>query len=300
MTGRDPDPPNPLEAALGRSLDFDDGLLLGVDFDGTLAPIVEEPTDAAITDRARAALEELSEHPHVAVAVVSGRELSDLAERVGVDGVVYAGNHGLELREGDSTNVHPLAVDQRREIDVLCERLEERLDGIEGAEVEDKGVTATVHFRKADDAERVARLTEGVVSEAEAELHVSTGKCVREIRPAVDWDKGAAMRLLVERSPAGYRPLYVGDDTTDEDAFRALRPEGIGIRVGSATGSDTDAAYQLPDQEAVPELLERLLECVERRFPARSTDDAPVVDDVTLLERPFDSEALAERSSGDR
>ncbi len=276
---------------VARWLDGSDGLVLGVDFDGTLAPIVDDPTESTITGRARELLEKLTAHPRVLVAVVSGRELDDLVDRVGIEGPVYAGNHGLEIRVGDETLVHPEAARQQATIERLVEELRSRLEDVPGSHVEDKDLSATVHFRQGSEAaEDVVSTVESLAEGAEADVRVSSGKEIRELRPGVEWDKGTAMQLLIDRAPDGYQSLYVGDDTTDEDAFRAVQPDGVGIRVGSETDEETDAAYLVPNQGAVPQLLAWIAEYADDRWDADGSADSSYPggwDSDALLESTF-------------
>lgn len=252
---------------LARSLDGSDGLTLGVDFDGTLAPIVEDSDAPVITDRARAALTRLADHSRVTVAVVSGRELSDLVGRVDIEGLVYAGNHGLEVRAGERTLVHPAAARQRPRIEALSERIRERLADFPACTVEDKGLTATVHVRGSEDADRAISLTESLAADAGSDVRVVSGKRVRELRPTVNWDKGATMDMLTDATPVGHRPLFVGDDTTDEDAFRSVQPDGVGVKVRSDAPMETGASFGVAGQTAVPRLLEWLAEYADERWP---------------------------------
>jgi trehalose 6-phosphate phosphatase len=243
---------------LADRLDDWDGLVLGVDFDGTLAPIVDDPAAASVAPATRMALEELARIPTVALAVISGRERSDLTDRVGVDGPVFAGNHGLELGYGDRTTVHPEAARDRATIRRLCATIDTRLRAadVPGYEIEDKGVTATVHFRRVPDAAvpTVVGTVERVAADADG-VHVTTGKRIRELRPAVDWDKGAAMRLLRDAVPDRWGAMYVGDDTTDEDGFRAVGADGVGVLVDGDARRETDASYRLAGQGTVAPFL---------------------------------------------
>lgn len=244
---------------LAEWIDGGEGLVLGVDFDGTLSPIVEDHTEPSLSPAARTVLEELAATPAVALAVISGRARADLKERVGVEGAVYAGNHGLELSYGGHETVHPDAVGLRSTIHGLCSELDSRLGDVPGCSIEDKGVTATVHFRgaSAQNASRIVDTVERTVSGRD-DVHVTAGKQVREIRPRVAWDKGKAMRLLIDATP-GWRAMYVGDDTTDEDAFRAIQPDGVGIYVSDdgspARADETAATYRLDGQSVVPRFL---------------------------------------------
>ncbi len=245
---------------LARWVDESAGLLLGLDFDGTLAPIVDDPTDSALTPSTRAVLEKFASTPSVLPAVVSGRGRDDLMRRVDIDGVAYAGNHGLELAYGGTETVHPEAAKQQSTIARLCDEIEARLQDVPGCAVENKGVTATVHFRRAaDDAvPSVVSTVEDVVSGVE-KVELTEGKQIREIRPAVEWDKGEALKLLSGAVPDDWRAVYLGDDTTDEDGFRAIQPDGLAVRVMDSADdgqvTDTAATYRLDGQREVSFLL---------------------------------------------
>ncbi len=232
------------------------GVLLCLDFDGTLAPIVEEPDDAAMAPDCRPILDGLAEERSVEVAVVSGRAIDDLRDRVDLDDVVYAGNHGLELQRGERTEVVPEADEQRRAIDEVCADVAERTASIPGVTVEHKGVTATVHYRQVpgEGEAAVVDAVEAAVADADADFEVLDGKQIREIRPRVDWDKGRVVELLAEDVPDDWEEVYVGDDTTDEDAFEVVEPDGLGVLVGD--DADTAASMRVRDREDVATLLE--------------------------------------------
>ncbi|WP_313696177.1 trehalose-phosphatase [Halorarum halobium] len=230
--------------ALGNRLASAPGILCCLDFDGTLAPIVEDPADAELLPAARAALERLAGDPTVTVAVVSGRSLADLRERVDVADVVHAGNHGLELDEGSASTVDPEAVARRPAVEAAVARLRAELDGVPGCIVEDKGVTASVHYRRTPD-EHVPTVREAAREAAAATdgLRLTEGKRVLELRPDVPGGKDRAVRRLREHHPDAL-PLFVGDDVTDEDAFRALPTEGVAVLVGDR--EDTAASIRVP------------------------------------------------------
>lgn len=245
---------------LTRWIDEGEGLVLGLDFDGTLAAIVDTPAESTLTPTARVALEEFASSQSVIPAVVSGRERDDLQQRVGVDDVVYAGNHGLELAYGDEELVHPEAETYRPTISRLCADIETRLRDVPGCTIEDKGLTATVHFRRVpDDAVPTVVSTVDQVVSNEDGVHVTEGKEIRELRPSVDWDKGRTMQLLRGVAPERWQTIYLGDDTTDEDAFRAVQPDGLGVRVTEPACDDrvteTAARYRIEGQETVSLLL---------------------------------------------
>ncbi|NEU58955.1 trehalose-phosphatase [Halorussus sp. MSC15.2] len=238
-----------------------DGLLVALDFDGTLAAIENRPEEATIPDPTREAVASLAHEPNVEVAVVSGRELADVRERVGVPDISYAGNHGLEIH-ADEYTVHPTASAAEEDIAELCDLLTDELAHVEGVIVENKGVTATVHHRLVDDDEvpAVVDAVETLVA-ARDDVRLTTGKDVLELRPAVEWDKGEAVRELREElvpDDERWLPVYVGDDTTDEAAFLHVGDRGLGVKVGD--DPDTEAPYRVADSEAVRTILEWLHE----------------------------------------
>jgi trehalose 6-phosphate phosphatase len=231
-------------------------LLLCLDFDGTLAPIVPDPADAELLPGAREQLARLADEPSVTVAVVSGRSLADLRERVGVEGVVLAGNHGLELGDaGDAGDdiVDPDAAAEQAAVARAVATLRDALADVPGCEVEDKGLTATVHYRRTPD-ERVPEVREAVESTVAAAegLRLTEGKEILEVRPDVPGGKDRAVRRLLERHPEAL-PVFVGDDVTDEDAFRALPPDGVAVLVGDR--EDTAATLRVGDPEGAVAFL---------------------------------------------
>lgn len=243
--------------ALRALLENADGLVVGLDFDGTLAPIEEDPDVVQITPANRRAVASLASRSDAIVTVISGRALDDLVPRVGVDDVIYAGNHGFEMtREGVRT-VHPDAEAARPLVADACSAIEDRVGDVEGCFVERKGLTATVHYRETppDQEPAIRAATEAVVDGVDG-LRLVPGKQSVEIRPTVDWDKGSAMRRIVEDAPDGFRAVYLGDDTTDEDVFRELDEEGVGVHVGD--NADTGAEFTLPSREGVAPFLEWL------------------------------------------
>lgn len=229
------------------------GLLFCTDFDGTLAPIETDPTDSAITPKNRELLRTLRDTEDVRVAVVSGRALSDVRKRVDIEGVAYAGNHGLELHRNGRTVVHPIAAKYRGRIGRICTALERTLDSVEGTTVENKSVTATVHYRKTPEEEvpHVRETVDDVISRlGGGRIHRTGGKEIFELRPAVRWNKGMAVSLLAA-DRENWLPVYIGDDTTDESAFLAVE-DGLPIYVGT---DGTDARYRIPAQSEVAACL---------------------------------------------
>ncbi len=229
-------------------------LFLFLDYDGTLTPIVDTPDMAIISDEVRSLVKRIA--TVVPVAVVSGRELEDLKGKVGLDGIIYAGNHGAEIWEGESISVERTKPDEGGLMKEFLDRLRTELAPIEGAFVEDKTVTASIHFRGvrtrdlADFFDRFSRVAEGY----EDSFRITSGKKVFEIRPLDAWNKGDAVTWIAEQRGEGRIPVYIGDDTTDEDAYRALKNKGISVSIGINPVAD----YYLKSQQEVAVLLKEL------------------------------------------
>ena len=250
-------------------------ILLLSDYDGTLTPIVERPELAAMSDRVRQLLETLAREKRFSVGIVSGRALSDLKSRVGIAGLVYAGNHGLEIEGQGFSFVSPLAAELRPVLRVIHFVLSRSLSSVKGVLVEDKGLSLSVHYRMVDpdrahDVEEIVRKAVGP-AQAIGKARLTSGKRVHEIRPAVDWNKGKAVKLLMRRYGRGGRrsglvPLYLGDDVTDEDAFKAIEAYGCGVSVFVGRPNRESAArYYLASPEEVSRFLELLANAHELR-----------------------------------
>lgn len=255
-----------------------DGLVLLLDFDGTLAPIVEDPEDATVPAETRATVERLRDHPLVAVAIVTGRQVADVRQRLDLEGLSYAGNHGLRIVHDGEEVVHPEAREGAVAIDEVAETLSDRLADHDGAFVEEKGLTATVHYRQAPaGAGPVVRgALEGALADAdrEDEVVVEDGKQIFELRPPVDWNKGRAVEWLVERLLPDcelWLPLYIGDDTTDEDAFQALADDGLTVKVGRPP-LETVAQFRVADSEDARSFLSWLADSGLDRLMGEKSD----------------------------
>jgi trehalose-phosphatase len=216
--------------------------VLLLDYDGTLTPIVPHPDAARLSPEMAELVSVLANHPRYRVAIVSGRALDDLRRRVAGNGLFLGGNHGLEIEGPEGRYEYPEVQRVRPQIQALAEALRRDLAEIPGAFIEDKGVTLSVHYRGVPETwvrTVKERLDERIRPAVEAGLlRLRTGKAVLEVRPHVPWDKGEAVRWMVDRlrqdiSPANMLAIYMGDDETDEDAFHALASTGIGIVVGS-------------------------------------------------------------------
>ena len=244
-------------------------LAVFLDYDGTLTPIVRRPEDAHLSQRTREVIRKLARR--CPVAVVSGRDLQDVRERVGIEGLYYAGSHGFDIvGPGGQRREHPEALPLLPEIDRAEKALRKRLSAIEGCRVERKKFAVAVHYREValEDVPAVEKVVKAIHAKRSG-LRLSGGKKIFELQPDVKWHKGRAVRWLLEDALKtdcrAVMPVYIGDDVTDEDAFQELRNEGIGIRVDDTDGKDSAARYQLRDP---PEVRQFLLNLADRMTQA--------------------------------
>lgn len=259
------EPVSALPSALDRLHELFERLAVGrtpvfCDYDGTLTPIVEDPDRAVLDEPVRTALLRLA--AVAPLAIVSGRDVADVRGKVGIDGIAYAGSHGFDiLRPSGERTTRPDAERFLPSLDRAERELAQTVPTIPGARVERKHLAVAVHYRQVEPGRREAvREALERVAAAHPDLRPSGGKLVWELRPDLDWHKGKAVLHLLDALPlpsAGVTPLYIGDDITDEDAFRELPPEGVGIVVEGAD-HPTAADYRLPDTDAVRTFLERL------------------------------------------
>lgn len=228
-------------------------LPLVFDFDGTLAPLVDDPSAARMDESTRALLRLVCLlHP---CAVISGRSRADVTHRLeGIPLVAIIGNHGAEAGRG------PIDQSDRALVAGWCEQARRALAGVEGVEVEDKGLSLAIHFRKAaspDVAERAITAAAKTLKGA----RLFRGHAVVNVVPPHLHDKGVALAGVLSRIGRD-RAMYVGDDTTDEDAFRSKAVQ-VSVRVGPAPSSA--AAYYVPTQADVDELLRALIRARRRQ-----------------------------------
>jgi alpha,alpha-trehalase len=235
-------------------------LAIFLDYDGTLTAIVSDPKKALLSDSMRQTLQALV--MRASVAVLSGRDLDDVRKRIAIDAIVYAGSHGFDiagprgLRRQEATKFLP-------PLDAAEKELREKLAGIAGALIERKRFSIAAHYRNVNESDFPE--LERIVSEIAArhrELRTMEGKKVYELLPNTDWDKGKAALWLLENLGLEHgkvRPIYIGDDRTDEDAFRSLGQRGTGILVSEEPRS-TAARYALKNPAEVERFLQELIE----------------------------------------
>ncbi|CAL9093016.1 unnamed protein product, partial [Musa textilis] len=259
-------------------------IALFLDYDGTLSPIVDNPDHAFMSSAMRAAVKDVAKY--FPTAIISGRSRGKVNEFVRLSELYYAGSHGMDImgpiRESQSVDDHPDCIrttdEQGKEVHLfqpaseflpmINEVFDSLIDitkDIVGAKVENNKFCVSVHYRNVDEKmwEEVGKRVFGFMKDF-PRLRVTHGRKVLEVRPIIDWNKGKAVEFLLESLGLSHRddvlPIYVGDDRTDEDAFKVLRESsrGFGILV-STVPKETKAFYSLSDPSEVLEFLKSLV-----------------------------------------
>ncbi|OVA01212.1 Trehalose-phosphatase [Macleaya cordata] len=256
-------------------------IVMFLDYDGTLSPIVEDPDRAFMSDSMRAAVRDVARY--FPTAIVSGRCRDKVYNFVRLAGLYYAGSHGMDIRgptkgpKYKKRNNQGVLFQPASEflpmIDEVYKALLEKTKSITGAKVENNKFCLSVHYRCVEEKKWtvLAEQVRSVLKEY-PKLRLTQGRKVLEIRPTIKWDKGKALEFLLES--LGFAncndvlPVYIGDDRTDEDAFKVLRErgQGFGILV-SKIPKDTNASYSLQEPSEVMDFLHRLVEW--KRLTAR-------------------------------
>lgn len=245
----------------------DKKLLVFLDYDGTLVPIAPTPAMARMPRETKKLLLALEKNKQCRVAIISGRPLKEIKKLVGIKGLIYAGNHGMEI-EGDGMGLCvELPASYKKKLEQLKGKLLQSLSRTKGVLIEDKGSTLSLHYRLANRAGAMAakKIIKQLASPlvASGQVNLLCGKKVFELRPPINWDKGKAVEWILKNIRRnqwkGYAilPLYIGDDTTDEDAFRALKGKGLTVFVGGPKKSQ--AAYSLKGVADVIRFLTTLM-----------------------------------------
>jgi trehalose-phosphatase len=242
-------------------------LFLFLDYDGTLTPIVSSPELALCPREVKVLLEELRDSPYALLAIISGRSLEDLREKVGLPGLIYVGNHGLDIQNPVGMHKKKLSPSREKELRNIIQALQESFGKIPGILLEDKGPILAVHYRNV--AQKYLGWIHKVLRETlekwKGRWKIAHGKMVFEIRPGVDFHKGKAVRDILRGSSGNLLPTYIGDDQTDEDAFREVKGRGITVFVGPGWLT-TEAEYYLKDPSEVQEFLRRSVEIMRDKI----------------------------------
>lgn len=230
-----------------------------LDYDGTLTPIVSHPEKAILSKETRALLLALKKNSKFFLAIVSGRSLKDIRKLVGLKGVYYVGNHGLEVF-APKRRIKKLVPEKVvPELGRIRDRLNNQLKDVDGVLIEDKGWILAIHYRNVDPRQvpPIFMALKQEIKDSMVPLCLGHGKMVFEIRPQSTVNKGTAvLGLLDQVNQDGLLPIYIGDDQTDEDAFKTLKKLGMTIFVGLPGHSS--AQYYLNDPYEVYQFLKIL------------------------------------------
>jgi len=236
-------------------------LLLVLDYDGTLTPIVSRPELALLSDQTRELLRALVQK--TPVAIISGRDRDDVERLVDIDDLLYAGSHGFDMAGFGGVDEELAGIQKFTDDLTAVEReLEEKLSCIKGALIERKKYGVAAHYRQV--AEGDWDHFKAVVDQVHSryiQLKKINGKMVVEFQPDIDWNKGKALLWILKClhfNSDNMITLYIGDDLTDEDAFKVLEKSGIGICVKESI-STTHASYTLKNPTEVAQFLSRIL-----------------------------------------
>jgi trehalose-phosphatase len=231
--------------------------LILMDFDGTLAEFQLDPAAVTLTPARQILLQELSRRADLSTGIISGRRISDLRERVpATSAMFFGGLHGLEIEGPGFKFVHKSVALAAPGISVLAKELRRAVKPLAGVFIEDKTYSIVLHTRGASKADRLHAITRfNALSEpllSEGTVRLQPGDHALELLPNVDWAKGDAVRAIARHIEAGTRepvwPIYLGDDSTDEDAFDEIGSNGLTIAVGKRPAG---AAFQVDDPAAV-------------------------------------------------
>jgi trehalose 6-phosphate phosphatase len=264
-------------AEVGVELRAAPHLLLGLDFDGTLAPIVPRPEDAWMPEDTRSTLEALASRPDITIAVVSGRAMPDLVSRVGLN-VILAANHGLEIFGGGLNFRYQPAENGQNTLHRICRAISRKSAKIPGVLIEDKGLTASVHFRGLGEPGRneLLLIVRTAVEPVQDRFEARRGKEVLEIVPRVSWNKGSAVLWILDQvqrkmKTSSVSVCYIGDDATDEDVFRSI--DGVTICVDGH--GPTSARFGVRDAVEAANFLRWLLSTPFTARHLNQAEDSP-------------------------
>jgi len=248
-------------------------ILLLLDYDGTLVPIAQTPQKAVMPQETKELLRRLSRSAYCKIGIISGRPLEGVKNTVGVKDIIYAGNHGLEIAGPKIKFRTQLSPGLKALMRHIAEGLKKQLSKIKGVLIEDKGLTISVHYRlvAGKDMQEFLNIFRGIAGPYifRNKIKVGSGKKVYEIKPPIRWDKGKVVLWLMARQQfiVGGKmvlPVYIGDDVTDEDAFKALKRKGLTIFVGRPGNSG--AGYYLKDTKEVTKFLRLILKLKNNRL----------------------------------
>ncbi|AES72460.1 putative trehalose-phosphatase [Medicago truncatula] len=277
-----------MKAAIGKRI------VVFLDYDGTLSPIVNDPDRAFMSDEMRAAVSEVA--TYFPTAIISGRSREKVKDFVKLNNLYYAGSHGMDImapsgpiRSSDGnhqcynntldTNGNEVPFQPAKKflpaIQEILRKLENVIKDIEGAKIENNRFCISVHFRQVHekDYNKLEEKVKSVLGKNPL-FCLTEGKKVMEIRPSIEWNKGNAVEYFLDTlglsSSSNFLPVYIGDDKTDEDAFKVIKRMGQGYPIiVSSTPRETDALYSLRDPSEVLIFLSRLAKWTKTYYSRR-------------------------------
>lgn len=258
-------------------------IVMFLDYDGTLSPIVDDPDCAFMSDEMRSAVKNVAKY--FPTAIISGRNRDKVYSLVGLTELYYAGSHGMDImcpvdsansadlsncvisldKQGKDVNLFQPAKEFLPMIDEVFRTLVENTRDIKGAKVENHKFCASIHYRNVDEKNwpTIAQCVHDILK-GYPRLKLTHGRKVLEVRPIIDWNKGKAVEFLLESlglsNSDDVLPFYIGDDKTDEDAFKVLRNGNLGYGILVCTApKETKAFFELKDPTEVQKFLEALV-----------------------------------------
>lgn len=240
-----------------KNLHASPGCLLMLDFDGTLSSLAETPQKAFLPKDNRAILKKISRG--VPTAIISGRGLLDIKRKVGIEGLIYVGNHGLEWEIENQRGQVQVPKKMMRALDLARRQLSILKADYPDVLLENKGLTLALHYRlvRPHFARRLVREARQIVAPFQEKklLAIRESNKTLEMRPAIRWNKGKSAEFLWRKFEEDLLPIYIGDDITDEDAFKVLK-DGITVKIGR--GRSSAARYYLDNERQVSSFLKWL------------------------------------------
>lgn len=232
--------------------------LLLLDYDGTLTPIVSQPDKAKLKAAHKKTLQQLIKDQRFMLAIVTGRTLKKIKTLLGLSNITYICNHGFEIKYKNKLFIQPQAKKSQAILKKIKALLAKELKPYQGFLLEDKKYTLSIHYRqvKPSQTKNFKKTVLKTVTPFLKQIRMTTGKKVFELRPPIKWDKGQAVLWLMARLKDKFTPVYIGDDTTDEDAFKALKNKGLTFHVGQGK---TLAKQKLKNTTEVYSFLKNML-----------------------------------------
>lgn len=247
-------------------------LFFFLDYDGTLTPIAKTPEEAVLPQETKQLLKNLLKTKKCELAIISGRTLQELKKNVGLRNIIYAGSHGFEIEGPNFKFKYPLPYKYKTILKQIRNELHKKLSSVKGIIIEDKRYSVCLHYRLVNSAfvHQVRSCFRRLLKPhlRQKQIVIYRGKSVLEARPNLDWNKGKTVLRLLEKISSTHKatsifPVYIGDDITDEDAFKILKAKGLTIFVGKPGRSH--AGFYLYNIGEVVIFLKHILEIISNK-----------------------------------